>query len=131
MIDTHRLAPMLRAARPMALLAAQGLLTREEALAALVAAAEVAAVHGDFGGARTALAWALGDQITEAQLARARHRWVVVEAIAPLLAARPRVAGAIIVAEAREAGRPLLLPRESQQIAEAEMARALRGQHGK
>jgi hypothetical protein len=131
MIDTHRLAPMLRAARPMALLAAQGLLTAQEALAALAAAAESAAVQCNFSGARTALAWALNDQITEAQLARARHRWVVVDAIAPLLAARPRVAAAAIIAEARAAGRPLLLPRECTSIAEAEMARALRDSHGK
>lgn len=131
MIDIAPLSPMLHASRPLALLTAQGLLDNGEALAALTGAAEAAGIRSDRSGWQCRLHWVFAAQLHEAETARKRARWAVRDAIAPLLVIRPRVPAAAIIAEAREAGRPLLLARETQQIAEAEMARALRGQHGK
>ena len=103
MMDLDRLAPMLRAARPLGRLVAFRLLSRDEALDALLAAAEHVEVRGDRIGWRVELAYALTRWTTEAEIAAGKADFAIRRALAPLLIAGAPSAELLAAAQAANA----------------------------
>jgi hypothetical protein len=124
MIDTDRLAPMVRSCGTLGRLVRHGLLGEPEAMAALIAAAEQAQVRGHRSGWRTALAWSLRDAIARAERNAGKAVWRVREAIAPLVFSR--APSAEILRAALAASGSDLMPDEVEQIVERELLRAMR-----
>lgn len=124
--DPH-LAPMLRAARPMARQVVRGALDFDDAMIALLCWAADADVRSDPSGASAYLAWTLQHWIAAFRQDQARSTRRIVRVLAPLIADGARsdtLLGAAQAANA-EAGAPLL-EHEVLAVVHQEVAMALR-----